>query len=353
MGYERDTSPWLDEFSKRCVVFDNIWTPKSLTLPSFTCLFTGLHPTNTGIFQNAWPLDDSVHSLIENFRDSGFNTMGYPCSDILDAEYGINRGFDIYNMAEELPRMAPEEIEAVKSGVESETGPMFLFAHFWETHQPYDPAPEFLRLFADPLYVGQMDGKVETFEAYNAQELPLSNLDVLNAIDRYDGEVRWIDDYLKGLFEYFDEKGLIDNSLIVIAADHGESLSEGHFFGHLRDVNVELQIPLMFHFPGDRAGGLRIDALCENTDILPTVMDILGIEIPEGVDGISMLPLIRGETATHRDKLVSIGAQHEDYFLVSEFDGETRTRLETGLRPSLVNIDEETRERLRSLGYID
>ena len=352
MGYERDTSPWLDEFSDRCVIFDNMWTAKSLTLPSFASLFTGLHPTNTGIFQNAWPLNDDTHSLVEDFRDAGFATMGYPTTDILAARYNIDRGFDIYNMADELPRMAEAEIEAVKNGIENESGPMFLFVHFWETHLPYEPDKEFYDMFADPLYVGQMDGQVRTFEAYNTMVLPLSQADLINAIDRYDAEIRWIDNYLSGLFEYFEEKGLIDNSLIIIAADHGESLSEGHFFGHLRDSEIELQIPLMFHFPNDRFAGTRIGALCENTDILPTIMDIFGTEIPEGIDGISMLPLITGETEVHREKLISIGAQFEDVFLVSEFDGEVRTRLETGVRPTMVDIDEETRERLRSLGYI-
>ena len=353
MGYERDTSPWLDEFSQRCVVFESMWTPKSLTLPSFASLFTGLHPFNTGIFQNAWPLNDNTHSLVEDFRDAGFATMGYPTSDILDARYGIDRGFDIYDMAEELPRMAEAEIEAVKNGIENESGPMFLFVHFWETHLPYEPDREYYDMFADPMYVGQMDGQVRTFEGYNSRELPLSLDDVINAIDRYDAEIRELDNYFSGLFEYFEEKGLIDNSLIIIAADHGESLSEGHFFGHLRDSEVELQIPLMFHFPNDRLAGTGIGALCEITDIIPTIMDILGMDIPEGIDGISMLPLIKGETETHRDMLLSIGAQYEDAFLVSEFDGTTRTRLETGVRPTMVDIDEETRARLRSLGYIN
>ncbi len=352
MGYERETSPFLDELAERSIIFDNMWTPRSLTLPSFASMFTGIHPTKTNIYQNAWPLPESLHSLVEDFQDAGFNTYGYPTTDILAARYGIGRGFDTYDMAEELPRMAPEEIDAVITGLQDETEPFFLLVHFWEPHQPYDPDPEVLDQFAEPYFVGQMDGEVETFVAYNKDELPLSQADLRHAIDRYDAEIRWLDNQLVELFDFFEEKGYFENSLIIVTADHGESLGEGHFFGHLRDLDVELQIPLFFHFPNDLAAGTRINALCEITDILPTVMDLLGIEIPEDIDGISLLPLIIGDTEEHRDTLLSVGTQHEDMFLLSEFDGENRVRLDYGAKPSLVEIDEETREKLRSLGYI-
>jgi len=286
-GYERDTSPFIDSLAERSVVFKNAYTPRSLTLPSFTCLFSGLHTIRNGIFQNAWPLDDDLHLLTEDFKNAGFTTLGFPASDIMAERYGIARGFDFYELPENLPGNAEAINGMVKGQLDIQDGPFFAFIHFWEPHSPYDPPPDYLEMFADSYYTGPMDGAVETLNSYNLGQLSLSPTDIQHAIDRYDGEVRFIDDHIKNLFDYFDEKGYTENSLIIFAADHGESLGEGHFFQHLRDSEVELHIPLFFHFPNDFKAGRTIPALVENTDIFPTIMEILGMKIP-GIENYSV-----------------------------------------------------------------
>ncbi len=353
MGYRRLTSPNLDEFSERCIIFDNAYCPRSLTLPSFTSLWTGLHTIHNGIFQNAWPLADDLHLLVEDFRDAGFYTIGGPASDILAKRHGIGRGFEVYDQPENPPRLAGDAIDTVVGEMENADGQMFVFFHFWEPHSPYEPESNALAMFADPLYSGPMDGSVEVMNAYNLNEIELGPDDIRHAIDRYDAEIFALDRHLGNLFEYFDETGLTENSIIIVTADHGESLGEGHFFQHLRDTEIELHIPLMFHFPGDLDGGIRIDALVEITDILPTIMEILDVPIPEGIDGISMRPLLDGSETEIHDHLLSVGTKHEDRYLYSTWDGVTRSRVDVPVMPDPRDLDPETQERLRSLGYIN
>ncbi len=353
MGYPRETSPFLDEFAARSIIFDNIYTPKALTLPSFASLFTGLHPKNTQIYKNMWPLSEDLHLLVEDFQAEGFITIFLSASGILHSRYRMDQGFDTYIDADPHPEEAWHIIEKIHEQTENILEPFFLVAHFWEPHSPYDPDPDVLDLFADPNYEGPMDGSVDVLNAYNLRQVELTGVDIQHAIDRYDGEIRWLDNQLKELFDYFDEKGFIDNSIIVITSDHGELLGENHLFQHRRDSNIELQIPLIMHFPGDLDPGLRVPALAEITDILPTIMDVLGIGIPAEIDGMSMFPLFSDPEFEFRTKLLSVGVDDPGYFLYSEFNGNHRVRVEPDFDdPEPVWLDEQDRERLRSLGYI-
>ncbi len=353
MGYERDTSPFMDEFVKRSIVYENAFVVKSLTLPSFTCLFSGLHTTNNKIYKNMWPLAEDLPMLTENFQTEGFRTIFFSASGILHSRYRMNKGFDVYLDADPHPEEAWHIIEKVKTEIENTTGPMFMAIHFWEPHSPYDPAPEMMAVFADPEYEGPMDGSVEVLNNYILRKIELGREDVQHAIDRYDGEILWIDTYLRELFDYFEEKGLVDNSLIIITADHGERLGEGHIFQHRRDTNWELHIPLVMHFPNDMGAGKRIKGLVEITDILPTVMDILGMRIPKTIDGISTEYLFELPFLEHRKELLSVGVNDPGYFLYSKYDGQERWRVEPDIEaPEPHFLDSQSRERLKALGYI-
>ena len=353
MGYDRETSPFLDELAEQSIVFENVYTPKALTLPAFASLFTGLHPIHTRVYKNMWPLSEDTHILSEDFQAAGYKTVFLSASAILQSKYRMNQGFDDYIDCDPHPEEAWSIIEKVHHQTEDLSRPLFLGIHFWEPHSPYDPLPEYIEMFADPEYEGPMDGSVEVLDAFTLHQVELKNTDIQHAIDRYDGEIRFIDDKLRELFDYFEEKGLIDNSIIIITADHGESLGDNHIFQHRYDTEVELHIPLIIHFPGDIDAGLRIPHLAEITDILPTVMDILGIPVPDDLDGISMFPLFNDPEKEHRSKLVSLGVDDLGYFLFSEFDGRTRVRIEAPVEdPEPVWLDEQDRERLRALGYI-
>jgi len=354
MGYDRPTSPFIDELASKSVIFTNAYSTISMTLPSFTCLFTGRHTIHNNIFKNMWPWDDELHSLVSDFQSAGFDTTAFAASGIMKSRYNQNRGFNTWTDPIHHPQEMSVTVDMVKEKLEQTTGPIFLLVHIWEPHVPYQPDPEVASLFVDPNYNGRMDASVDLLDAYTLHMLrpDLTEADVRHAVDLYDGEVRWVDNQLRDLFDFFEQKGLIENSLIIFLADHGESLGEDHIFNHRRDREVELHIPLFFHFPGDLNAGRRIPALVENTDILPTVMEVLGITPPENIDGISLFPLITGETTEHREKLLSVGTDDTGSFLYSEYDGERRYKVDVGINPSTRELSEEEIKLLESLGYI-
>lgn len=303
MGYARDTSPFMDELAQRSVVFNRAYTPESKTEPSFTSLLTGLHPSTHGIIENGSMIPDDIHFLTEDFKNSGFKTWGIPAANVIHGRFGFQNAFDFYAHVPPVPITATRVIEKL-SGIlgnsprptEPEFSisgpPIFLMLHFFDPHTEFTPSEKYLAAFTDPDYDGIVNGTWEQFDLYNRYELDFSQDDIRHAIDLYDAEIRTFDDRLRELFDLLDTTGLLDNSLIVLTADHGENLGEHHFFTHGHPYEKALNIPLLFHFPDGMWAGKRIDSLVEITDILPTLLDIAGIQVPENIDGQSLITLI-------------------------------------------------------------
>jgi len=338
MGYERDTSPFMDELASRSVVFDCAYTPKSTTGPAVTSLLSARHPARHGVIDNGVNLPPDIRFLTEDFRDAGFATWGVAAARVLGAQYGFDRGFDYYANIPAIPHDAPAIIERLKRILggspwlgepsRAETrGPLFLMVHFYDPHTDYAPDEDILAGFADPEYSGVVDGTGEQLLRYNDYEIDLDEGDLRRVRDLYDAEIRTFDDHLRTLFDLLGEYGLIDRSIIVLTADHGENLGEHHFTTHGHPYEASLHIPLLFHFPGDRFGGTRIDAVVENTDILPTLLELADVEIPNGLDGGSLMGLIdpeAGETYPQREYLYAIGYPTEAGRTYGAFDGRYR-----------------------------
>jgi arylsulfatase len=303
MGYQRDTSPFLDELASRSVVFTRAYTPKSTTEPAIVSLLSGLHPATHGIVDNGIRFPKDIHFLTEDFSRSGFQTWGIPSADVIDGRYGFRDRFDFYAHVPPVPLTASRVIEKITGMLEDnprpcEPGysisgpPLFLMLHFYDTHTDYTPDEEILSGFADSEYSGIVDGTWEQFRKYNQHEIEYDVSDLRHVRDLYDAEIRTFDDRLRELFDLFNRVGLLDNSVIVLTADHGENLGEHHFITHGNPYENSLHIPLLFHFPDDLWAGKRIESLVETTDIVPTLMRISGLAIPDGLDGQPLLTLI-------------------------------------------------------------
>ncbi len=303
MGYERQTSPFVDEFSERCIIFDRAYAPKPSTLPSFTSLFSGLHPVTHNIQRNGVEVPEDIHRLIEDFSSAGFRTVGFAAGGTMAARYGIARGFETYFdcLVHDIP--APQIVEKVEGFLEgsgalgrptydSENDRLFMFVHFYDPHTDYTPDPEILAQFADPFYSGPMDGTLDVIGRFNKYELEFDEADLRHTADLYDAEILTLDDHLRELIDIFDRTGLMDNSVIVFSSDHGENLGEHHYITHGHPYETALHIPLMVHFPDEHGAGTRVGSLVEFTDILPTLMEMLKLPVPEGLDSFSFLHLL-------------------------------------------------------------
>ncbi len=344
MGYERDTSPFIDQLASRSVVFNRAYTPRSTTVPAFTSLLSGCHPNTHGVIENGHNLPENVHFLSEDFRQAGFATWAVPSARVIGAQFGMGRGFDYYANTPAIPHPAPRIIERVQriltgspwfgepNYIETDK-PLFLLIHFYDPHTEYTPDEDIRAMFSDPAYDGIIDGTAKQLLEYNDYRLDLTESDLREVRDLYDAEIRTFDRNLESLFDLLTETGFFENSAIVFTADHGENLGEHHFITHGQPYEKGLHIPLFFHFPGDRMGGTEIDATAELTDVIPTLMDLMKVPLPPGIDGRSLLPLINADCDgeyREREYLYAIGHPTQSGRTHSVFDGTYRLIVEFG-----------------------
>ncbi len=293
-GYDRETSPKLEALSKDSVVFNSAFAQETSTAPSHATMFTGQYPFNHGVMANEFRLVPESRTLAETLTEAGYRTGGFVSGWTMAARTsGLDRGFRIYDdeIAESRRSGADTVLRALDwLGSDSEE-PFFLFVHLFDAHGPYSSPPEFQQMFQSeapgpqlrevPPYQRMRDEHGELVQTVNPY------------IDRYDSSIRFIDNLVAALIDSVD----LTSTVVIVAADHGESLNERYWSldhgGHVFDEQAK--IPLLLHIPGQ--SGSRIDALVETVDLLPTLLELLGLEPPaEGsVSGRSLVPLIEGD----------------------------------------------------------
>lgn len=308
-GYGRDTSPNLDKLANESVFFSNAVTAIPSTTPSIASLMTGLYPHSNGLrFIHRQKLRPNVATLAEILQAHGYKTIGY---DLESINSGIERGFDDFSSlqwrvknkirreakrlvrrkeikpAEELAYFAEEQIKK-HNGKK-----FFLYMHYSDLHTPYSPPKPFNEMF-DPGYMGGSifddwdNKKKEIIFGRNLQKEKIHH-----AIAQYDGLIKFIDAQLGRIISCLEGLRLKDNTIMVITADHGEGFGEhGLYFQHTLCLYEEgIKIPLIIRSPTLKRPK-KIETQVSSIDIMPTILDILGIQLIEEVDGKSLVPVI-------------------------------------------------------------
>ncbi len=269
-GASGDPTPRLDALAKRGVRFEHAITVAPITLPSHSTILTGLYPPNHGVRDNGeFPLDPSHATLAELLGAQGYDTAAFVSAFVLDGRFGLRQGFDHYDdrvgppagLAQSVEdRSASEVTDAAVSWLAGRGGPdrpFFAWVHYFDPHIPY-AAPE-------------------PFRSRFARE-------------PYTAEIAYMDSEVDRLMRAVEDQGLSDRTLVVVVADHGESLGEHGESTHAMFVyESTMRVPLIVSNPGLFGGGPRVDAsLVSVVDIFPTVLELVGApEIPEH-DGRSL-----------------------------------------------------------------
>lgn len=317
-GYSRDTSPFLDSLAMNSIRFDQAFAPASWTLPSHMSLFTGAYPQTHGVEQDRFALPAALSTLTEIFSAGGWQTQAFISWTYLKASFGFGRGFDDYrellpppelqDSATESSIRADEVVDRVSDWIDQratamgspdndEADPFFLFVHLFDPHMSYQPPLQTARLF---------DPDLETIEGGSYQELSryIDGLDqeaetpspevVSRATTLYDGEIRFVDDQLRRLFERLETAEMLEDTVVLVTSDHGEELNEhGSMEGHQWTLYDEvLHVPLILRLPQGRRAGLTITSQVQLIDVAPTLLDIAGLPSLPHADGRSLLPLI-------------------------------------------------------------
>ncbi|MEN8165391.1 MAG: sulfatase-like hydrolase/transferase, partial [Acidobacteriota bacterium] len=315
-GYERNTTPNLDRWAAtRGVVFENTVASSPWTLPSHYSMFSGLDALNHGI--NHGLPTTSVPLIAEFFSDRGFSTVAQTGGGFLHPRYGLSRGCDSY-----LAQYSHGDSEELERGVDGlidwlgghQDRRFFALLHTYEVHGPYRARRPFVnqwRSVSDgeaeltfstrPCRTGKDSGYVKAFDlAVSDGGSPVRDLqddELQLAVDYYDAGIAYADDQFGRLFEYLEAQGLFENTIVIVTSDHGEALGEKGLAGHAYLYDFSIMVPLMISVPGLEHPGLRVPRQVRLVDLTPTILDLAGFEAPEGLDGVSLAPLMRGEEA--------------------------------------------------------
>ncbi len=306
------TSPYLAEFAKEAVVFTDCIAQSSNTGPSHRSLFTGQYPHRHQhtTFQYA----RSPYMMAGLLKGAGYDTAGFAGGGFLDGDLGFGQGFDTYTCKNDegdtptrrgfrsiLPQAERWLIERGTLGTSLDDGknnPYFLFLHTYDIHCPYWPKPKYREQFS-PDYEGPLDLRTlcgrEDFDQLFTAETELGAGDISHLRNMYDGGIAMTDDMFGAFMHKLRDSGELENSIVVITSDHGESLGEHDWVGHNHMWEEQLRVPLMIRFPNAAHAGKRINAPTMLVDILPTVLNQLDLPIPPAVQGESLLPYIGGE----------------------------------------------------------
>jgi arylsulfatase A-like enzyme len=277
-GYERETSPTFDYMAQTGVRFARHLAQSSWTKCSMASLWTGMYPQRTGVLRAPDATPEGAKMPAEIFRDAGFRTAGLWRNGWVAPTFGFSQGFEVYERPTPKPMSRSMRVENPNITLEG------------TDNDVVDAAEEFLRVHGRErffLYVHLMDVHQYMYDTKTA-------VFGSSYSDIYDNSVLHTDGVIGRLLTLFAEQGLLEKTLVVMAADHGEAFGERGIEGHAREVDLEeTEIPLILGFPFRLDPGVVVPIRTRNVDVWPTVLDLLGLpKLPES-DGRSLVATIQ------------------------------------------------------------
>ncbi len=384
-GYSRIQTPNLDRLASSGVLFENAVAQAPLTPPSHASIFTGTYPTVHQVRDTGSSVLDSSHlTLAEILQQRGWETAAFIGAAVLGRVFGLDQGFRTYDdqinqdsspdktlriglaVSRSPSRRAGEVVDRALEWLRdrSREGPYFLWVHVFDPHTPYDPPSPFKEMYESP----------------------------------YDGEIAYVDRELGRLLDTVRKGADANSTLIAVLSDHGESLGEhGEYTHGVFLYESTLHIPWIMVGP-EIPGGVRVSQQARTIDLVPTLLNLLGIDIPSVCQGVSLVPAFSGKRtgstysysetlhpkihmgwaelrAIRSNRWKYIRAPRSELYDLENDPAESENvisrhpaiarRLENQLREitsfgvpgmpeqvQLTGVDEETEARLRSLGYV-
>jgi arylsulfatase A-like enzyme len=304
-GYRRQTSPNLDAFAREAVQFENARSQSSCTFPSANSILTSRGPAAfLGQPDQALGIPQGIPSLAEILRRQGFHTVAVSASAVVrraptrfNPSGGFSRGFEVFD-EDCLWQSAACVNHAAAEYLKRDQRPLFLYLHYVDPHGPYQPPRGWHRRFArgrpekewvrrgDPNPIGDW-----LYKSKPNPGLTAADLDFLK--DLYDEEIAYFDSRFAKLLAELRASGLLDDSIVVFASDHGEEFLEHGHIKHCRTLfDSSIRVPLLLKIPGAEAK--TVSQPVENLDVVPTLLDYLGIKTATPFEGRSLRPWIEG-----------------------------------------------------------
>jgi len=280
-------TPNMDLLASQGVVFTQAYSPISVTGPAFCSLLTGLSPGTHGVVMNVFrggnKLRKKVDTMPEVLRRQGYHTGAFVSGFTLRRSLGIGQGFDRYSTPVDARRPGGKTAAMMWSWLMTQPGPIFAWWHSYDPHGPLD-------VYDDPPITRTLERGGDNLDRIPDYQRIGRISDAEFFAGRYATAVEYADAQVGRVFDVLHNTGRWDDALIVLTADHGESFDERElWFDHGTTAYEEqLHVPLIIRYPRGEGGGRSIDALVMLEDVFPTVLDALGLGVPDGLDGVSL-----------------------------------------------------------------
>lgn len=318
-GYERNTTPTLDEFAKRGFVFTNAISVSSWTLPSTMSWFTGVYPSTHKVLNkftvlpnggekitNLKDVSPQLITLAEVFKENGYLTGGFTGGAGVNGQFGFDKGFDAYVDDKDFAGFEytyPKAIEWIKQNKDKK---LFVFLHGYNIHGQYEPTGGYDKRFVDFEYKGKLTGSKDEQkdlreEGLSRGQIYLTKDDVRFLTAIYDEKIQRADEIFSKFVKEYEELGLMNKTVFVLTSDHGEELYEHGQIDHGHSLYDELiKVPLIITLPYS-ALGKKIDSQISSIDIAPTILDLVNIlntgQAKKQFQGTSLISLLNGQKA--------------------------------------------------------
>jgi choline-sulfatase len=326
-GAQDVETPAFDRLAADGVLFEQAVSVAPLTLPAHSSIFTGKFPPEHGVRDNGgFFLGPEQLTLAEVLETRGYRTGGFVAAYVLDSKWGINQGFDTYfddfdlskTRAVSLASIQRPANEVVDKAIpwirESAGSPFFAWIHLYDAHSPYRPPEPFASR-----YKGHP----------------------------YNGEIAFADSQVARVVSELQSRGLLERTVIAIMGDHGESLGEHGETAHGFFIyNSVTHVPFLIRTPFSTTQHRRVADPVRSVDVMPTVLELLGVPVPKGVSGASLVPLMTGQQAE-----LELDAYSEAMYPLHHYGWSDLRALRSGRykvidapRPELYDIDRDPQE---------
>lgn len=301
-GYPGGTTPELDSLAQESLVFDVTHSQAAYTLASTASLFTSLLPARHGVVRKNHKLNPTLTTLAKALREANFATGAFSANGFASPTFGMDSGFERFESPDggagpksvanaevihlEFERWLDELVERKNAPSDR----FFAYLHFVQPHEPYNIAPAEYYRGLDANYRGQVDGSTESMLLIFRHELIPSKDELERLVRLYDGNLRYADAAVGHVIKELRDRDLLERTMLIVMADHGEATGERGFFGHNYSLQEEVTaIPLLIHFPSEIGITGRVSTPAASIDIAPTALAALGVAIPDSFEGIDLL----------------------------------------------------------------
>ncbi len=299
MGSKTVKTPCMDRLAREGAVFKRHFAQSHITIPSHMSLLSSKYPRTIKTLDNYQYNLPPLDTIAERLGREGFQSSAVVSVSLLNPNWcrGIERGFSAFFPVLGRERTASQGLNILGDWIrENSEKPFFSWIHLYDAHFPYQAPKPFHKMYSPAKGSGDA-ASIEDIKMHPQTKKWLTSRGISSIgvpVAEYGAEITYLDHELDRLFRGMEALGIMDNTLVMITADHGECLGDrDSFFSHVGVYNETMHIPLVMRLPGRISGGNVIDAMTMNVDLAPTALDILGLPV-EGMEGKSLLPLMDG-----------------------------------------------------------